>query len=77
MTPAVLPEATPEAVRQARERGGHTQARAAALVGFGRAIRWAEAERAGGGGLRDRAKWELYLLLTDQHPTLRVTARKA
>lgn len=70
-----LPLPTPEAVRQARERAGHTQAQAAALVHLSSNVRWAEAERAGGLGLRDMAKWELYLLLTQQHPTLSCTAR--
>lgn len=67
---AVLPSPTPEAVRQVRERAGHTQAQAAALVHLSSNVRWAEAERLGGPGLRDLAKWELYLLLTGQHPTL-------
>lgn len=65
---AALPQPTPAAVRAARESAGHTLAQAAALVHYGAHSRWAEAERETGPGMRDLAKWELYLLKTGQHP---------
>jgi len=57
-------------VRKAREAAGLTQAQAAALVHLSSAIRWSEYER----GIRniDPARWEFFLLLTNQHPSLRV-----
>lgn len=68
-----LPAPTPKAVRAAREAAGLSQSQAAALVHLGAAVRWAEYER--GARSIDRARWELYLLLTNQHPNLVVTPR--
>lgn len=64
---------TPEAIRAARAAAGHSQAAAAELVHLGHAMRWSEYER--GARAMDPARWALYLLLTDQHPALRVVAR--
>ena len=63
----MLPDRTPSAVRSAREIAGQTQAQAAALVRLRGQAAWSEYER----GIRriDEARWELYLLLTGQHPT--------
>lgn len=62
-----------EAVRTAREAAGQSQAEAAALVHLGHVSRWSEYER----GIRDMdvARWQLYLLLTGQHPTLRAVPK--
>ena len=63
----------PDAVRAARDAAGHSQSQAAKAVHLGDVARWSEYER----GVRtiDAARWELYLLLTGQHPTLRVVPR--
>lgn len=65
---------SPQEIAEARARAGHTQEQAAALVGLSRRDRWSEYER----GIRpmDPARWELYLLLTDQHPELKTTRRR-
>lgn len=68
----MLPKPTPDAVRAARAAAGHTQAQAAELVHYRSWVRWAEAERLDGPGMRDAAKWELYLLKAGLHPTLRL-----
>lgn len=65
-----LPHPTPKAVRAARRAAGHTQLAAARAVHYGHDSRWSAAERLDGPGLLDMAKWELYLLLTGQHPTM-------
>lgn len=59
-------------VRAARVRAGLTQDQAAYLVHLSSGIRWSEYER----GIRniDQARWELFLLLTEQHPRLRVVS---
>jgi transcriptional regulator with XRE-family HTH domain len=64
---------TPERIIDARQAAGLTQAAAAELVHLGGAIRWSEYER----GVRniDPARWELFQLLTNQHPKLTVRAR--
>lgn len=69
-----LPPPTPEAIRAARAAAGHTQEDAAALVHLRAAKRWSEYER----GVLPicEARWELYLLLTGQHPDLTVAARR-
>lgn len=62
----------PDQVLSARLRAGLTQAQAAYLVHLSSAVRWSEYER----GVRhiDPARWELFLLLTEQHPRLRVVS---
>lgn len=68
---------TPQQVLAARQAAGHTQAQAAATVGLSGGIRWAEYERGGQTGRNiDSARWALYLLLTDQHPTWRLARRR-
>lgn len=63
-----IPSPTPANVRSARERAGHTQTEASRVVHFSHYQRWTDAERDDGPGLRDLAKWELYLIVTGQHP---------
>ena len=57
---------SPVVIRIARSAAGLTQAAAAALVYLGSQSRWAEYEN--GTTRPDEARWELFLLLTDQHP---------
>ena len=71
---AGLAPATPAAVKLARLAAGHSQARAAALVGLGHVMRWSDIER--GVHKIDAARWALYLLATGQHPTLRLAPRR-
>lgn len=66
---------TPAEIAAARAAAGHTQEQAARLVGLSRRDRWSELET--GKRPMDPARWELYLLLTDQHPTYRLTKRRA
>lgn len=73
----------PDEVRQARRAAGLTQAQAAQLVAVSheRAERtWQNYEAAvGKAAHRDipLAAWELFLLMTGQHPTLKVQPRTA
>jgi transcriptional regulator with XRE-family HTH domain len=60
---------TPEAIRAKREAAALTQAEAAELVHLGSRMRWSEYER--GAQAIDRARWELFLVKTDQHPEFR------
>lgn len=62
----------PDQVRAARLRAGLTQEQAAYLVHLSSAVRWSEYER----GVRqiDPARWELFLLLTNQHSRLRAVS---
>ena len=64
---------TPAEILKARHTAGLSQSAAAALVHLGSGMRWSEYER----GTRniDPARWELFLLLTDQHPRLSVIAK--
>lgn len=66
---------SPDEIMAARLAAGHTQDEAARLVHLGRRDRWSEFER----GIRPigPARWELYLLLTDQHPFWRIVKRDA
>lgn len=57
---------TPETIREHRDRAELSQAEAARLVLLGDKARWSEYER--GVGRIDAARWELFLLLTGQHP---------
>lgn len=73
---------TPEQVRTAREQAGLTQTAAALLVSPARAQpyrTWQSYEvPSGQSGARSipLATWELFLLLTNQHPGLRLTRRR-
>jgi hypothetical protein len=74
---------TPEEVRQGRENAGLTQTQAAKLVSPALTSgykTWASYEKtAGDPGQKSNhraiplANWELFLLLTNQHPTLKLT----
>lgn len=57
---------SPTIIRIARAAAGLTQAAAAQLVHLSAQSRWAEYER--GSRKPDAARWELFLLLTNQHP---------
>ena len=62
-------------ISAARNRAGLTQAEAAILIYLGKTARWAEYEI----GIRrpDPARFDLFLLLTDQHPMYRLVRRRA
>lgn len=64
---------TPAEILQARTAAGLSQSSAATLVHLSSGLRWSEYER----GVRniDPARWELFLLLTGQHPRLSVIAK--
>lgn len=64
---------TPAEILQARTAAGLSQSAAAALVHLSSGLRWSEYER----GVRniDPARWELFLLLTGQHPRFAVIAK--
>lgn len=64
---------TPTEILKARQAAGLSQSAAAALVHLSSGLRWSEYER----GVRniDPARWELFLLLTCQHPRLSVIAK--
>ncbi len=68
-----LQEPEPHQVRAARLRAGHTQTQAGQLVG-GSLRTWQDWE--GGKRAMPAATLALYLLLTDQHPDMRLTRRK-
>lgn len=73
-TPLIeLPPPTVEQIAAARHAVGLSQAQAAELVGLGDKARWAEYER--GARAPDAARWALFLLATDQHPTLQICPR--
>lgn len=64
----------PGQVRAARQRAGHTQTRAGQLVG-GTLRTWQDWES--GKRAMPAATIALYLLLTDQHPDMRLTRKKS
>ena len=71
---------TPAEVRAARERSGLTQAQAASIVSGAVKVpyrTWAtyEAETASGRRAIPLPAWELFLLMTGQHPSLEVTSK--
>ena len=66
----LLPAPTADQVRAARAAAGHSQAQAAAIMGYRRLDRISEAER--GVGAIDPVRWTLYLLATEQHPKFRL-----
>lgn len=77
-----LPQPTPGEIRQARQQAGLTQAQAAQLVSAAqnqpyRTWQGYEVD-AGKPGHRaiPLAAWELFLLLTEQHPTHRIVRRR-
>lgn len=66
------PAQTPQAMRAARRAEKHTALQASAIARVS-VQDWHDAEQ--GGAPLPRASWELYLLLADQHPALRVVPR--
>jgi len=66
---------TPDQVRAYRVRAGITQGQAAALVGLGSPSRWNN--YAAGRTQLEAVRWLVFLLMTDQHPTHRLTQRSA
>jgi DNA-binding transcriptional regulator YiaG len=72
--PRHLKNLTPARVIAARERAQLTQADAANLVHLGATARWGEYEI--GTRSPDPARFDLFLLLTDQHPQFRVAKRR-
>jgi hypothetical protein len=72
--PEFLTNITPLVLTHARETAGLTQAQAASLVYLGAPSRWGEYEA----GMRniEPARFELFLLLTDQHPRYRIARRR-
>jgi hypothetical protein len=74
---------TPDEVRQARERAGLNQTEAAELVSSADKAAyktWSGYEQPV--GTRNHrgmslAPWELFLLATDQHPTMKLTRKRA
>jgi len=71
---------TPEQVKCARLRAGLSQAQAAALVSSARSAprrSWGGYEKNDGVNKRaiPLATWELFLLLTDQHPMIKAVSR--
>lgn len=71
----IIDRPTTDEIRAARADANLDRAAAAALVHLGHAVRWAEYET--GTRAIDMAKWELFLLKTDQHPDLRAARRRA
>jgi DNA-binding XRE family transcriptional regulator len=74
-TKAVMRQPTPAAIAKARAEAGHSQAQAAELVGLSGQARWSEYEA--GYTNMDPVRWTLYLLLTGQHPDLRIIRKAA
>lgn len=78
-----LPQPTPEEVRAARKAAGLNQTQAAQLIGPAGAKgyrTWQRFEYPVGN--KDHRAihpglWELFLLLTDQHPTLKLTRKRS
>jgi hypothetical protein len=66
---------SPLDILMARQRAGLSQAAAAELVYLSTPGRWSEYER---GRVRmERSRYELFLLLTDQHPKYALEPRKS
>jgi transcriptional regulator with XRE-family HTH domain len=73
MLPEYLKNLSPLVLAHARESAGLTQAQAAATVYLSGQTRWAEYES--GARNIDPARYELFLLLTGQHPIYRPLVR--
>lgn len=65
---------SPDEIRASRDAAGITQDAAARLIGLSSQSRWAEYEA--GMKVPGAALWELWLLLVDQHPSMRLTRRR-
>ncbi len=75
-----MKQPTPDEIRAARERAGMSQAQAAALISTAKKAgykTWAGYETVEGKNARTipLPVWELFLLLTEQHPTLLLANR--
>jgi len=66
---------SPDQIRASREAAGLTQEAASRLAGLSCQPRWAEYEA--GRKVPSAALWELWLLRVDQHPTHRISRRRA
>lgn len=64
----------PQEIRQLRANAGLTQLEAAKLCNLGAQSRWAEYEN--GTRKPSWATWQMFMLLTNQHPSLQVTWRR-
>ncbi len=71
--PAAIARPSADDVLSARLAAGLTQAQAAELVHLGSYVRWLEYER--GTRAIDVARWELFMLLSGQHPRFDVVER--
>lgn len=78
-----LPQPTPDEVKAARKAAGLTQTQAAQMIGQAGAKgyrTWQRfeypVENTDHRAIQPRL-WELFLLLTDQHPTLKLVRRRA
>lgn len=63
---------SPKQIRAARDDAGLTQTKAGELI-FGTRRTWADWE--GGARKMPPAAWHLFLLLTDQHPTQKLSPK--
>lgn len=76
-----IPQPTPDEILKARKAAGLTQKQAAELVSPARKAgykTWAGYEMSSGTNRRaiPLATWELFLLLTDQHPGFRLISKR-
>lgn len=69
-----LPSPTPDHLKACRKAADLTQRQAAELVGLGDHMRWSEFER--GRTMISAERWALFLLATNQHPSLRLAVRR-
>lgn len=68
---------TPNQVKRARKKAGLTQAEAAEIALLSNRFRWAEYESDGPNHHEpDPARWNWFLLMTDQHPEFRLVKRR-
>lgn len=65
---------SPDEIRASRDAAGLTQEAAARLIGLSSTARWGEYEI--GMRMPTSQLWELWLLLVDQHPALRLARRR-
>jgi DNA-binding transcriptional regulator YiaG len=69
-----IPDPEPHEIVGARQASGLTQAQAAEVVGLSAQPRWAEYEA--GRKRMPGQRWALFLLMTDQHPRLKLVRRR-
>lgn len=73
-TPHTIEKPTKEQVRAGRAAAGQTLEQAAETAGLANLQRWYEYET--GTRTMEATRWEIYLLKTNQHPTLKLNVRK-